>query len=260
MFSKTTLTLGILLLFVLAPALVVLPTYAQSNAFASAQKSTTLPLTVTKSVDGWAGWGDYASAGSVTMVTATVVVQAVTCSGSSTAQAVGDFVAIDGYVTDFLYLGPSAWCASGSTGPASYYMVDGVTGGTINGVVVKPGDKITMTITVSGGTVKYRFRDATSKVSGKDTTSSSGDELQAAECVTDMYSPDALAKFSSVSFTNCQAKINGVTHGIGAFGSAATLYEFACVSTSSKILAISSGLSTSTTMANFKVTWKAYGP
>jgi Peptidase A4 family len=245
---------SLLTLFALAPALGAAPVFGQS---ASA------PLAAAKvdCEDCWAGYGVAStSTGSVSMVTATVVQQAVTCnSKDNVAQTVFDAVAIDGAsASDFVIVATAASCALGS-GTPTYFMNDNGPGGTIVGAAIKPGDKITMTITISGKTAKLSFKDATSGSSGKDSESATGLSRDAATCMTDMSPGQALAKFKSVSFSNCKATVNGKTMAIGAFGSALTLDEFICVNSGdTATLAQPSALNGAS--SGFKVAWKALGP
>lgn len=253
--TKYAIITTFLSLLALTPILAISPpVFAQNSGIVS-------PSVASNCKDCWAGYGDNAAAGSVNMVSAKITQQGVTCNtASSVAQAVADYVTIDGTTgsSDTLFIGTNAVCTLGSSSP-TYQAVDGVSGGSVSNLKIHRGDKLAISISISRGIVHYVFKDATTGLTAHDSAPATGDALQSASCVTTMLSADSLAQFNKAQFAKCDATIGSTTAAIGAFGSSATLVTYTTVN-SSGTTTLANPTALSSSLSNFKVVWVAAGP
>jgi Peptidase A4 family len=163
----------------------------------------------TTTSDNWSGYA--ANGGTYTSVTTTFTQPSVKCSSGD--QYSSFWVGLDGYSSDSVeQTGTEADCDGRTAEYSAWYELYPAYPVTYSNVV-KPGDKITESVTFSGtSTYAMTITDTTENWTKTTTKSSSGDARSSAEVIAEApYSGGVLplANFGSVSFSN--STVNGST-------------------------------------------------
>jgi hypothetical protein len=168
----------------------------------------------------WSGYADRANAGAVTAVSGSWTVPTVTGSGTSDSAA---WVGIDGFNSSTVeQTGTEMDIVNGHAEYSAWYELFPNAEVTIPSVAVHPGDTINASVTYN--TVAKDFvlsiTDVTDGNSFTTTQSVPSAQRSSAEWIMEAPSSNAgvlpLANFGSVTFTNAQATINGVSGPINA--------------------------------------------
>jgi Peptidase A4 family len=209
--------------------------------------------------DCWSGYGlNSTKSGAVTAVWGSFTVPTLKCGSGTTISFL--LVALDGTASnDFSYAGVYVECSSGSAsyGAVWYNAADGSSGSA--SWTPSAGDSVTMSIVESKGTNTFTLTDNTQKATSTGTGADTGMVLEFATCFTDMASGYGQSPFGTVSFTDCQATVNGNTGAIGSLtGKTVSLVEFITVNSGgtkalNKVGKLTSG-------EDFTVTYKKAGP
>ncbi len=209
----------------------------------------------------WSGYAVTGSTGSVTGVSGSWVVPSVSCSRGSTYAAF--WAGIDGYNSNTVeQAGVLAQCSSGIAIYSAWYEFYPAASVTISSVAVRPGDRVSVSVSYSGGTFTVTLTDGSQSYTTTGTVSSAA--RSSAECITERPSVGGsitkLANFGTVSFgqdntgisSTCDATIGGTT---GSFGSFSSVFQITMVNSRGRVLAQPSALSTDG--SSFTETWYA---
>lgn len=158
----------------------------------------------------WAGYAvGYQNPTSVTTVSATMVVPSLTSCGAAEHSAASFWAGLDGTHGPALeQAGISVACESGRAQYWAWWEAVGVANGTFAGVVLAPGDAVTATVSLLGGTdYQLSVDDVTTGTSGSTTVSSPGGLDDSAECIAEdpfgSGQPVPYAAYGTVTFTSC---------------------------------------------------------
>jgi hypothetical protein len=234
-----TLLFAVLVLAVLASpgVAVVVPTAHDVDRFASPMETGRLVgplhslwksapvLSVKKTTAlNWAGYYTAAAIGTVTKATGSWIEPKVTC-GSSTSEAVS-WVGIDGVTQNFLdpdetveQTGTQVSCAGGHATYGAWYEFYPRPVKPISGIAVAAGDRVTATVTYSGGDFTVTLKVAGHTFSKKVGLTA---DRSSAECIVERASDGSgyedLTHFNTLKFSSCAATLKGLAKGIGSFG------------------------------------------
>ena len=205
----------------------------------------------------WSGYAVAASTGSVTVASGSWIQPSVTCSGGTSYASF--WVGIDGFNSNTVeQAGTLGQCSGGVASYSAWYEFYPAASVTISSITVHPGDNFSSTISYSTSTGQFTLTitDVTTGNTYSKTGTVSGAQRSSAECIAERPSIGGsitkLARFGTVSFSQCSATISGVS---GAFGNFSGVQSIDMVSRSGKLLAQTSVLGTDN--ASFMVTWKA---
>lgn len=252
-----TMCVAILSVLVMSSAL------ALPAAFGASQVSKAAPPVLQNSL--LAGYAVVSSTnGMVTAVFGSFKIPKVTCDPTAaTGQAVVFAASLDGYNSaDFEYVGVEEYCQVGPNSPEYLPISSGSFNSILGSVAVKQGDVISVSITVSGGTFYYTFKDITTGKSATDSSPATNVALDAAECGVlgalpfSRFAPVSFGKASTSVTNTCDARVHGAKHALGEFWSAVTLYKLVLVNPATDdILATPCALTDGG--SSFTVTWNA---
>jgi hypothetical protein len=209
----------------------------------------------------WSGYAVTASNGSVTFVSGSWTVP--TVSGTGTAYS-SNWVGIDGFSSNTVeQLGTEQDVVNGTPEYSAWYEMYPAYPVTISGTV-KPGDKITATVTANSSTsFTLTLSDSSWTSSFQKTLSMPRGykgALSSAEWIEEAPSSNSgvlpLADFGTTSFSNSQATISSTSGNIDSFSSA---YEINMVTKSGSAKDTTSTLTDSSSGSSFTVTWNSTG-
>lgn len=181
----------------------------------------------------WAGYAVTGGSGSVTEVKGSWIQPSVTCT-SSTAYA-AFWSGIDGYSSNTVeQAGTLAECLGGKAQYSAWYEFYPKPSVTITSLPVKPGDKISVTVSYNSSSDEFT---ALIKIGGSSFTKIakvSAAERSSAECITELPSvgsaPTNLSDFGVVHFgkdftsrAGCNATVSGKTGSFGSFSSVVSI-------------------------------------
>jgi hypothetical protein len=227
----------------------------------TARSGLVLPdLAKYKCEDCWAGYAVNASSGSISSVIAKVRIPSLNCTEISTASTF--FVGLDGFTSsDFAYSEVYALCAAGSAvfGAEWYDSITEKSG--MSSWVPKAGDVVLLSVIESKGSFHFNLSDISTNQTTIGSSNATGAGLTSAECATGMAPGFPLSDFGKVHFSACDAEIDEMKEGIGAFVANATLDKFVCYnSNGTLILAKPSALEPKSKLNSFSVLFKESGP
>jgi uncharacterized repeat protein (TIGR02543 family) len=206
--------------------------YQYRAVFSNSAGSVTSAAATLINLEASDNWSGYVATGTVyTAVSARWTVPTVTCSGSSTSDAV-QWVGIDGASNASVEQdGTETDCANGTPVYGAWYEMygdDAVNGGYMVGIStatypVHPGDAISSSVNVSGGVWTLQITDSTEGWTFSTNVTTTAPSQSSAEVIVE--SPEVcgspcsiatLADFNNVSFSNVSVSINGVAGAITA--------------------------------------------
>ncbi len=250
---------GKLALIIIVSMVLLTPTYALTPVTFSAN-APRIHLRDGTSLN-WSGYAvetNLASPqkGAVSDVKGSWTVPAVTCTSTPTAYS-SFWVGIDGYSSSTVeQTGTDSDCSSGA--PKYYAWYEMYPKFPVNlGMTIKPGDVMTGEIQFTGkGNFKIIITDTTTGTTFTTTQKSNSAQRSSAEWVAEAPSSSGgvlpLANFGTVTFTNAQATINGIT---GTISNGAWQNDAITMTTQSgTVKAQPSALSTDGSI--FSVTWQ----
>ncbi|WP_291999259.1 G1 family glutamic endopeptidase [Caldivirga sp.] len=183
----------------------------------------------------WAGYVVPANKYTVTSVAGSFIVPSLTCSKQTTYVAL--WAGLDGYSDNTVeQAGVLGECEHGKAYYYAWYEFYPSPAVFISGFTVKPGDKISVTVSYIGNSeFKVTINDVSESESYTTTGSVSGAELSSAECILERPMVNGhlstLANFGTAYYGQdytsipgtCYATINGVTEPFGSFPSVTSI-------------------------------------
>lgn len=247
---------------IVAAFLVIVSAFAGSAPAAASRSSAPVSFAVhdaSWASLNWAGYAVTGSAGSVSDVKGSWTVPTATCTGATAYAAF--WLGIDGFNSNTVeQTGTDSDCQAGVATYYAWYEFFPKFPVQLS-LAIHPGDTINAEVLyVGSGAFQVSLADATTGQSFATIQKLHRAQRSSAEWIAEAPSSSGgvlpLANFGSVTFTNGQATVGGVTAAIGAFASAVQVITM--VTGSGAVKAQPSGLDT--TGSSFSVTWVSSGP
>ncbi len=206
-------------------------------------------------------WSGYAVTGSsVSDAKGTWIVPAIQGTCPSSNQYSSFWVGIDGYNSGTVeQTGTDSDCQGGVPTYYAWYEFYPHPSFIISGLTVRPGDSMSAQAKFSGRTFTVTITDTSTGVSFSKSAKVNSAQRTSAEWIAEAPSSGGvlpLANFGKVTFSSCDATINGTTGTISSFGS--NVHQITMVTSGGATKASPSALSGSGD--GFSVTWVSSGP
>ncbi len=215
----------------------------------------------------WSGYAAVPSSGSVSSVSGSWIVPAVTGARRTTAYS-SFWVGIDGYNSGTVeQIGTDSDIQNGKATYYAWFEFYPNPAYKLLRFPVSPGDKISASVTYSSGTFTVSITDITTRKTFSTSSTVPTAARTSAEWIAEAPWSNGvlpLANFGQVTFSSCTASVGGISQTISSFGpmtaaTSGTGYDAITMTTSSgTVKAVPSGLDD--TGAGFSVHWFNAGP